>query len=668
MTGKKPFTPESLLELRGVSDPQLAPDGVRVVYLEHWIETIAKDGHDVPSYRSTIMLSDGPDAPPRRLTWSPTGVASAPRFSPDGRYLAFTSTRHGDKPHLYVLDFNGGDARPLTTPTELSEGIQAFDWHPDSSALCFLTTGHKTADDNATARTHDERVFDGRLPFKFDGAGILHPDRSQLWRVGRDGTGLAQLTHTPYDIEEPRWSPTGDAIAFTSIARPEHEWSYIRDLFVLDLNTHELRQLTASQGPVEAPTWDATGQRLAFLGHNQRSGPATNVGVWTIDLAGGLATCLTDGIDRSVGSTTMGDVHFGSHPDRIAWSGERLFFTATDHGRTGIYHVPTSGGKVTQSSTSGLSALNFTLQAGTIAFHGETNTRIGEIYTMTEDGKAVARRSHAADEIASSYAVSIPEHIAFKGVDDWDLEGWLIKPAGFTEDRRYPLVLYIHGGPHMDFGNGFFHEFQVLANAGFGVFFCNPRGGRSYGEAFTNAVRSHFGEKDYEDLMKAADLAASWSWVDPERMGIMGGSYGGYMTNWIITHTDRFAAACTQRSISNLVSFAGTSDIGPRFSRDEFGGLPWTDEEFLMSHSPIRYVKNVRTPTLILHQENDHRCPMEQAEQFYTALVYLGVPVRFVRFPEEGHNLSRSGQPQRRINRINHMINWFDHYLKPTAE
>ena len=316
-----------------------------------------------------------------------------------------------------------------------------------------------------------------------------------------------------------------------------------------------------------------------------------------------------------------------------------------------------------QASTSGLSVLNFTLQAGTIAFTGETNTRIGEIYTMTEEGKAVARRSHAADEIASSYAVSVPEHIAFKGADDWDLEGWLIKPAGFTEGRRYPLVVYIHGGPHMDFGNGFFHEFQVLANAGFAVFFCNPRGGRSYGEAFTNAVRFHFGEKDYDDLMKAADLAASWEWVDPARMGIMGGSYGGYMTNWIITHTDRFAAACTQRSISNLVSFAGTSDIGPRFSRDEFGGLPWDDEEFLMSHSPIRYVKNVRTPTLILHQENDHRCPMEQAEQLYTALVYLGVPVRFVRFPEEGHNLSRSGQPQRRINRINHMISWFDHYL-----
>ncbi len=205
----------------------------------------------------------------------------------------------------------------------------------------------------------------------------------------------------------------------------------------------------------------------------------------------------------------------------------------------------------------------------------------------------------------------------------------------------------------------------MLAAAGFGIFFTNPRGSASYGETFAAAVRQHFGEKDYEDIMHAADVAAAWEWVDPQRMGIMGGSYGGFMTNWVITHTNRFAAACTQRSICNLLSFAGTSDIGPEFSRDEYGGLPWTDEELLMAKSPIRYVRNVKTPTLILHQENDHRCPIEQAEQLYTALVELGVPAKFVRFPDECHELPRSGQPQRRVNRMGHITEWFTRYLRP---
>ena len=288
MAPKKPFTTESLLELRGVSDPQVAPDGVRVVYVEHWIETIPKDGHDVPAYRSTIMLSEGPEAPPRRLTWSPSGTASAPRFSPDGRYVAFTSTRHGDKPHLYVLDLNGGDARPLTTPKELSEGVQSFDWHPDSSALCFLTTGHKTADDHKTARSHDERVFEGRLPFKFDGAGILHPDRSQLWRVGRwQGSRPAH----PHALRYRRGPLVahGDAIAFTSMRAPEHEWSYIRDLFVLDLKTHELRLLTASQGPVEAPAWYARGATPGISRSQSAQWPGFQH--WCLDYRPGRRCC-----------------------------------------------------------------------------------------------------------------------------------------------------------------------------------------------------------------------------------------------------------------------------------------------------------------------------------------------------------------------------------------
>ncbi len=337
------------------------------------------------------------------------------------------------------------------------------------------------------------------------------------------------------------------------------------------------------------------------------------MGVWHLDLEQGAERCLTESFDRSAGCTIVSDSHAGQHSDRPVWDGDDVLFIATDHGRCRPYRVAASGGEVTPITTSGLSVIGFTAAKGMIAFSGESNARMAEIFSLTREGHQLVRRSHAADDVFGRYDVGLPEHVCFTGADGWDLEGWVMKPRGLEPGKRYPVILYIHGGPHWDYGNSFFHEFQVLAANGYGVFYFNPRGSRSYGEHFTDAVRRHFGEKDWEDVLHAADHAETWSWVDPRRLCIVGGSYGGYITNWAISHTDRFAAACTQRSICNLVSFIGTADIGPEFGGDEFGVMPWEDEDLLMAKSPIRYVTNVRTPTLILHQEGDQRCPIEQS-------------------------------------------------------
>lgn len=666
MTERQPFTPKSLLEMRGTSDPQIAPDGEQVVYVEHWIETITKDGKTRPGYRTALMLSSGPGAAPQRLTWPATGGDRHPRWSPDGQRLAFLSTRHDDTPQLFVLDLAGGEARPLTSAATLSEGVDSFDWHPDGAALCFVSSGHVDGETKTINDEHDERVYVDRLPFKFDGAGLYDERRAQLWQVGTDGTGLTQLTDTGFNLSQPRWSPDGTAIAFASIDRRELEWTFVDDLFIYNVADRSVRRLTPSQGTLTAYAWSPDSAQLAFLGHDNRRGNASNNRVWRIDRTGEALQCLTDSFDRSADVTTMSDMHFLTVSGRVVWRDDRLWFPATDHGTTGLYSVPAAGGAVTQIATGGLSVAQFSIGNGGIAFTGETSIRTPEVYTVTTAGQDLQRRSHAGDTAAERFALSAPEHLTFSGAGGLEIEGWVIRPTDDAADgARHPLIIYIHGGPHADYGSGFFHEFQVLAAAGYGVLFINPRGGQSYGEEFADLVRGHFGEQDYEDVMLAADLATSWDWVDPARLGVMGGSYGGYLTNWIITHTDRFAAACTQRSISNLVSFAGTSDIGPEFARDEFGALPWTDEEFLMAKSPLRYVKAAKTPTLILHQEEDHRCPMEQAEQLYTALVCLGVPTKFVRFPGEGHDLLRTGQPRRRINRLHHIIDWFDRYLKP---
>jgi dipeptidyl aminopeptidase/acylaminoacyl peptidase len=664
---RKACTPESLFELRWVSDPQLAPDGWRVAYVEHWIEEVEKEGKKRPAYRSAIFLSESLDQEPRRLSYG-KGNDSAPRWSPDGQELAFISTRDDDKPQLFVLNLAGGEAEQITRTETLSEGVKEYDWHPSGLLFCFTSTGHKDEETRKDEELHDEKVYENKLPFKFDRQGLLDERRAQLYRLNRETRECVQITNLRRNVSSPVWSPTGQQIAFVSQneSLPEHVW--IDDVFVANADGNDIRQITASLGPTRDPAWSPDGSQIAYLGHDLRRGIATTTKVWVVGLEGSQPRCLTDGFEGDAGDIASGDSHLGAQPQGPVWDHQgHLTFVALVQGRAGLYRVPATGGDIEQINSSGLSLVGFTQQGDMLAFTAETNARAAELYTAQVGGRP-QRRSHAADAFFSTYRIRPPEHIEFDSADGQPLEGWLVRPLGADEDAgKHPLILYIHGGPHTAYGNGFFHEFQVLAAAGFGVFFTNPRGSSSYGEKFADVVRQHFGETDYEDIMSAADLAASWDWVDRERMGVAGGSYGGFMTNWIITHTDRFAAACTQRSITNLLSFAGTSDIGPEFSRDEYGALPWTNEETLMAKSPIRYVENIKTPTLILHQEEDHRCPIEQAEQLYSALVVLGVPVKFVRFPGENHELPRSGQPQRRVNRLNHIVDWFGRYLLPHA-
>ncbi|HZB95355.1 MAG TPA: hypothetical protein VE268_05305, partial [Herpetosiphonaceae bacterium] len=379
---RKPFIPESLFELCWVSDPQIAPDGRRVAYVEHWVEEGERDGKRAPVYRTALFLSDGPETEPRRLTRSVNADDWMPRWAPDGRAIAFLSTRDGNKPHIFVLDLDGGEARQVTRPAELSEGVRQFDWHPHGVAFCFTSTGHKTDEERKADEERDERVYDGRLPYKYDGVGLFEPRRTQLWYIEREGTGLRQLTDYPRDIQNPCWSPRGGQIAVTTTAQPEHERQYTADLFVVAADGGPLRQLTRSEGPVSAPVWYPDGSALLYLGHKQRRGNATNVGIWSIGLDGGESRCLTAAFDRSVGCSVISDTHAGAHSDRPVFDGDRVLFLATDQGRCGIYRVGLEGGEVDQISTSGLSVIGFTAARGTIAFSGESNSRMAEIFTM----------------------------------------------------------------------------------------------------------------------------------------------------------------------------------------------------------------------------------------------------------------------------------------------
>jgi dipeptidyl aminopeptidase/acylaminoacyl peptidase len=300
----------------------------------------------------------------------------------------------------------------------------------------------------------------------------------------------------------------------------------------------------------------------------------------------------------------------------------------------------------------------------TLALNLADNLNPGDVYSTAADGGGLRRLTDANGPFLGQVELVEPEPFTFAGAEDWEIQGWLMKPAGWREGTTYPLILEIHGGPHAAYGNTFFFEFQLLAAQGWGVLYTNPRGSITYGERFTMASNDDWGGNDYRDLMAGVDAAlARATWIDPARLGVTGGSYGGYMTNWIVTQTDRFKAAVTQRSICNMISKWGTSDIGYLGNDRQWGGPPWENLSFYLERSPLTHVKNVVTPLLIVHSEKDLRCPIEQGEQFFTALKYLRREVELVRFPDEGHELSRSGQPLHRLERLERIVRWFRDHL-----
>jgi len=655
------MTAEDLYAFRFLTDAQLSPDGERVAFAVRTV-TPERDG-----YLSSIWLVpfDG-SREAVRITSGP-GQDTLPRWSPDGRTLAFVSDRAAPekvddkkrKPkNVFVLSLDGGEARQLTS---FDDDCGDIAWSPDGRHLAFTVKDAKAADADESA----PHVYE-RMRYKTDEGFLSDQRRRHVWIVDAVGLEPRRLTDGDWDDQQLAWSPNGREIAFVSNRTPERERNTVADVHVMSVTNGATRRVTDEVGQYGNPGWSPDGKTIACFGVEKALGSASkNVHLWLWPAAGGgRCTDLLAGWDRTVGSVVMSDMRaqVQTLPPRWSADGTRVIFVGSDQGTANVYSVPATGGDVRAETLGAHQVVSLSLASDAQRFACVFShaTCPGDI-AAGQLGNGLRCLTDLNGELLRTRHITPSERVEFKGADGWTVEGWLMKPRSFDTTKKWPLVLEVHGGPHSTYGNGFFHEFQVLTGRGYGVLYTNPRGSHAYGEKFSSACVGDWGGKDYADLMAGVDHALGTGWVDQKRLYVTGGSYGGFMTNWIVGHTTRFRAAATQRSISNNISAFGTSDIGWHFWEHEMGdATPWHNAERLIERSPLTYAPKVKTPLLILHAERDLRCPIEQAEQFFIALRWHGVETTFVRFPEDNHDLTRGGKPRNRVEHAKRIADWFD--------
>lgn len=674
------ITIEDLYQIKFLGRPRISPDGDRVAFV---VTRIDEHNHE---YRSAIWVAPADGGEATRFT-AETAHTGSPAWSPDGRWLAFVSEREGEatgkdskeqkklgkgKPQIWLMPTDGGEARQITF---MEHGASSPVWSPDSKRILYNAQVGPTDEETEEGKTLPKaRVID-RLWYRLDGVGFIYERRSHLFLLAIDGGAPQQLTDGDWDDGSPAWSPDGTRIVFAS-NHAEDRWRLPgADLYVLPINdgkAGELRCLTDGTLDSNAPSWSPDGKTIAFLASTKLHS-AGQVSLYSIAAGAdhAAATCLSQDFEGTCMDWTnsdIGDEHLMPAP---AWSsdGQTLYVLAAQRGASRIFAMSSHGaGTQPPTLTPGeVHVRDFSIDQAKnkIAMLLATATRPQEIFVRsTTPSDEIRRITGFNDALFDDLHLSTPEYMSYTGVDGWPMDGWILKPHDFDPSKKYPLVVEIHGGPHTQYGYGFFHEMQMLVAEGYVVLYTNPRGSCGYGYDFANAVRGAWGEKDSIDIMNGVDALLQRGYIDEQRLAVTGGSYGGFMTNWLIGHYDRFKVAITDRCVSNMATMFGASDIGWDLAEDNLETTPWENLDRYMHMSPIKYVQNMHTPLLIIHSEQDLRCGIEQAEQLFAALKWMGREVQLVRFEGQSHGLSRGGHPRLRLERLRHIQSWFAKYLK----
>lgn len=692
---KRPITETDLFKFTWIADPQISPDGSTVAFVRVVVDA------EQSRYETSIYAVPAGGGTPRPLTAGIRDVS--PRWSPDGRQIAFVRSIEKDgqaQPgQVYLLRTDGGEARPLT---EMPKGASAPAWSPDGRTVAFSSTtkadDFKKPQPDKKERKSDVIVVSSAV-YRANGnpSYVDQERRSHIWTIAAEPGPQAkqdpksdesrapsperrqakQITDGEFDERGAQWAPDGKRLYFTSNRVKEPYYLPAdTDLYSVPADGGEVTRVASIDGTIGAFAVSPDGHRVAFVGtpHGNPVRSYSQADLWVVEAAAGSSTPknLTAAYDFDINHGIGGDqaAPRGEQPKPIVWSadGGSLIVTGAERGSSNLKRVSIATGSVHPLTAGANDIVAFTAAKGTakIAATISTQTSIGDIAIVPVSSavSTPATITHVNEELFKEIVQSEPEEIWYKSFDGRDVQGWILKPHGFDASRKYPLILQIHGGPHSAYGNTYTHEFMWMAAKGYVVLFTNPRGSTTYGQEFGNLIQYRYPGDDYRDLMAGVDEVIKRGYVDANRLGVTGGSGGGLLTNWTITQTQRFKAAVAQRDIADWYGFWFTADF-TLFTPTWFRKAPWEDPQDFSARSPIAHVAKVTTPLMLILGDADYRTPPANGgEMMFRALKYRKIPTEMVRFPRETHELSRSGEPWHRIERLRHIVGWMDRWIK----
>ncbi len=688
---KRKITETDLFRFVWVADPQISPDGKRVAFVRVTVNA-KKEGYDTAVWIVPADVSE----PARAFTAGPRD--SSPRWSADGKTLAFLRSAFSDgkpePPQIHVIPAGGGEAHGVT---DLPRGTGPPGWSPDGRSLAFTSTanakdlerkakrkdaGAMDADKkDAPTSSEEERESDVRVitpsVYRFDGGGYADVARpTHLWVLDLPAEGPApepkQLTSGEFDEENPAFSPDGSRIFYTTNRTKDPAYAPPdADLHSVSRQGGESIREVSIDGPMGDYALSADGRRVAFVGHltPKPTRSFDQPDLFVVDLPGGAARNLTAGFDADVDGGIIGDQRAprGGLPTPLVWSRDQRFVIvkAAERGRANLRKIGAATGTVEDLTTGDQDVLGYSASAdaSSLAVVLSSPTTLGDLFLVDAMNGQMRPLYRPNQDLGAELDLTAPEELHYTSFDGRKIQAWFQKPPDYVEGQRYPLILNIHGGPHAAYGHVFMHEFHFMAARGYVVLYPNPRGSSSYGQEFGNVIQYRYPGDDYKDLMAGVDELVKRGLVDPARMGVTGGSGGGVLTNWTITQTDRFKAAVSQRSISDWANWWYTADF-TLFQPAWFRGAPFEVPAEFKERSAITFVSKVKTPLMLVEGEADLRTPAAAGgEPMFRALKYRKVPTVMVRFPGETHDLSRTGAPWHRIERLRHIVGWFDRYV-----
>lgn len=641
-------TVENLRNLPSIGSPALSPDGQYVLF------TVSGQDFDNNTYDTKLMVLNLENNNKTELTKD----ISDPKWSPDGKFIAFRAS-YGGKSGIYKAAIKLGRKPALESPVFVAEvhssvhflghpTLKNYEWSPDGKYIAFVSADPASC--NKRSDPNDPLVVERTL-YK-SRTGFSDNCLTRVYVVENNGNGLKTLTVGDYDSHSVSWSADSKYVSFLSNRTDNPDHNYNNDLWKVNIQTLEVTRLTSTVGTEHEPVWSPTGGKIAFSATmrpvNTKDSPGEDTHIYVVDENGENRVDLSASLDqRATGPQ---------------WSldGQWVYFTIREHGKTAIYRAK-PGQKPEAVVNERGAAGSFHVGKNHIVYTFNATDQPTEIYMANLDGVGKRRLTFETSAWVNDKTLAKVEDFWFDSFDGTKVHGFIAYPANVSSTAKLPVIHRIHGGPHGMYGFTFNDMNELLVANGYAVVFINPRGSTGYGQKFADGTYQAWGGGDYKDLMTGMDYALkTYPFLDEDRMGVTGGSYGGFMTNWVVTQTDRYKAAATVASVSNLISFYGTS-LYQLLIETEFNGLPWDNYGLLWHFSPMAHIKNVTTPTLLLHGENDMDVPITQAEEFYIGLKKMGVPARFVRYPNEGHGFR---QPKHQAHYMKEVMNWFDQYVK----